>query len=170
MENHKQWYKAETKDKQDIADFLVSMNNQTQSPLTSLPGGIEGLLNLAEKNGGFLYTKEDNKIIGISQYTYGEPSKNYKNKEIGYLYLTVINPNNRRDGRRSLNLFKKYIEVFEESNSEKIKWKSYKENNQYVNRLYSKFATITKESINTQNIVSYEWTTTVDKLKNKFRL
>jgi len=169
MEN-KTWYNAKRQDREDLTNFLVKMNNETQSPLTSLPGGIEGLIDLSEINGGILYSKEENNIIGVSQYTFGEPSKNYENKDVGYFYLTVIDPNFRGDFKRSLNLFRKYVEIFDETNCNFIKWKSYKENNDYVNRLYNKFADIVDESVNTQGIVSYSWETTVDKLRDKFRL
>jgi len=171
MTNEKTWYKAKKQERKEITDFLISMNDETPIPLNSIKGGIESFLDIWEKenNGEILCSKIDNKIIGISQYTFGEPENNYQNKETGFLKLTIINPKYRNDTKRTIQLFSKYVEEFSSANFTSIKWTSLKHNNDYINKLYKKFAKVTGECLNSQQQPGYVWETTVEKLDKKIK-
>ena len=124
----------------EIKQFLEENNNIIQGiPLSSLPGGIEGTIDILIKHGNILLVREDsnNSIVGLSTFTYGDPGDEFSNKNILYIYLAAILPDFR--GVLFKSMGKRILQELEEKEMTLIRFKSPLQNEKN-NKLYDKIA------------------------------
>ncbi len=157
-----------TKNRNQCINALRKWNNEIDPPIERFPRGIEGTIDMFLKEGGIIIGGSEGEEKGISGYVLGEPSDNFSDKSIGYIYLMII-PKEFRNGRTFYQLGKATIEGIEKSNVAEVRFKSYKTHN-YNNRLYEKLATPIGEELNSQGITSVLYSTRISDLKRKLGL
>jgi hypothetical protein len=155
------------KERKKITNFLKINDNEIAVPVSQLPWGIEWTINLISEKWKIIISEKWNEIIWILLMTFWEPSKNFTNIEIGYLYLAIFNKDNRWSKEMLSWVFQKIIE---ETSKKWIKIIRFKADaaEKNTNKLYSKFANLIWHEKNTQWIECNLYEVEVDKLKTSF--
>ena len=162
------WQVASKLDKEKILEFFQRMDSQVNPPFSKLPHGLEGTIDLLYTNGKNLIAKVDQEVVGLLGYFKGIPrlteSKDFifDSKNIAYVYAFVVNPDNR--GRLTFDAVSFLGNETLKDKCNEIRFKAYKENNDLINRFYSRFANILSEEINTQGKICNLYSTTPDRL------
>lgn len=167
IENYKQ-------EKEKIIGFLEKNDNELPTPISEFPLGIEWTANLFSEKWKIIIAEIWEEIVWLLWLTFWEPSKNYENPEIGYIYLTIFNEKDRRKKNMIIWLFKKLLEEMENRWIKTIRFKA-DTTVEYNNNLYRKFAKLVCLQKNTQWIDCNLYETDVDQLykslfiENNFR-
>lgn len=132
--------------------------------LSELPGAIDGTINLCIEEGGIHLGEINGEVISLSGYTFGEPSKQFSNRNLGYVYLILIDQEFQKKLSKNINAFKdaynQLLFTFLEYNHKEARFKAYK-NNIYNNKLYAKIADPIAIEKNTGGIESVLYSTLI---------
>lgn len=162
------WQVASKSDKEKTLEFFQKMDSQVNPPFSKLPHGLEGTIDSLYSNGKNLIAKVDQEVVGLLGYFKGIPRLTETNdfvfdsKNIAYVYAFVVNPNNR--GRLTFDAIPILGTETLKDNCNEIQFKAYKEDNELINRFYSRFANVISEEINTQGKICNVYSTTPDRL------
>jgi hypothetical protein len=157
-----------------IITFLTRNDDEFMVPASQFPWWIEWVVSLFSEKGKIIIAEKWEEIIGLLWITFGEPSKNYENKEIGYLYLLLVEEKYRRRRENALGFFQKMLEEMNVKWVKTIRFKTFVEED-YLNTLYRKFARCIWVAKNTQWRDCNLYEANVDELysavilKNNFR-
>lgn len=138
-------------DKDRIVKFLKNNDNELPTPISEFPLGIEWTANLFSEKWKIIIAEVWEEIVGLLWITFWEPSKNYENLEIGYIYLAIFDNKNRRKKAMIIWLFKELLELMQKKWIKTIKFKA-DVTVEYNNNLYKKFARFVWSQKNTQGI------------------
>lgn len=122
-------------DEAAIIDFLWSVKEDLWLSEKSAAAKITKLL---FERGGALASYDGNELIAILGYFIGEPSHNYTNKEVGFIYVTAL-AKPYRLSRVMWNGLGFMIRHLEKIGVKEIRCHA-REQDRYTNRLYSHFA------------------------------
>lgn len=136
-------------DKDKIISFLTKNDNELAVPVSRFPWWIEWTVQLLSEKGKILIAEHKEDIIWLLLMTFWEPSKNYENQEIWYLYLLMIETNNRRKKWIIIWFFQKVLEEMKTKWIKKIRFKA-DATVDYNNNLYKKIAKVLYKQQNTQ--------------------
>jgi len=56
--------------------------------VSSFPGGVDGTIKMLKEKGNILVAVNNDSVLGVVGYTFGEPSKDFLNTGIAYVYIT----------------------------------------------------------------------------------
>jgi hypothetical protein len=146
-----------------ISNFLHKNDSEFFAPVSELPWWIQWTINICLEKGKIIIAEKAEEIIGLLGITYGEPSKDFINIDIWYIYIIIIDKNNRKQKWLSLKLLKKLIEELKNKWIEKIRFKT-DINSEYNNKLYKKVANIIWVEENNAWIICNLYETNVDRL------
>jgi len=155
-----------TKNRNQCIDVLGRWNDEIDPPIARFPRGIEGTVDMFLEEGGIVIGGPMGNEKGISGYVLGEPSNNFSDKSIGYIYLMII-PKKFRTGRTFYQLGMTTLEEIEKSDVTEVRFKAYKTHD-YNNKLYGKIAKLVGDEPNSQGIVSSLYSSEISDIKKKF--
>lgn len=153
--------------KDKVIAFLKKNDKELAVPVSQFPWWIEGTVNLFFQKGKIIVWEKQDEIIWLLWITFWEPSKNYENVEIWYLYLLLINKASRWKKDIVVWFFKKLLEEMRDKGIKTIRFKA-DATVSYNNRLYSKFANTIWCQKNTQWIDCNLYEADVNKLYESF--
>lgn len=156
-------------EKAKIIKFLIQNDNELAVPISQYPWGIEWTVKLFSEKGKILIAEKENEIIWLLGITFWEPSKNYENPEIWYLYLLLFEKQNRNKRDVVVGFFKKLIEEMKENGIHTIRFKA-DVHVKYTNQIYSKFAKCIWSQKNTQWIECNLYEANIEELYKSFFL
>ena len=135
-------------DRSDIGDFLESVKEDFAGFDRNV---IDNVVERTFKRGGAIAAYQDKSMVGMLGYLHGEPSLNFANREVGYMYLTALAPRVRLtrvfpDGL----LFT--MQIMQDIGIEQVRFHALK-TNPYTNRLYERFARCIGEEENLRGYV-----------------
>jgi hypothetical protein len=131
-----EWRKLDITEQDVAMSLFFRWNDETIPRLSECPGGIAGVTDMLYSEGGILIAEND-EYGGIGGYTFGEPRKNFKNKDLAYIYALIIDRKYR--GAIFRNFLKTFSDVLAESGVEEVRFKGTV--GERVNHLYEKIAT-----------------------------
>ena len=144
-----------------IHDFLWSIKDDF---VASLPDKqtIEEITQLLFDKGGALAGYRDDKMIALLGYFWGEPSKDYRNKDVCFVYIIGLTKSLRRtrivhEGLRYM------IETFRSKGIHNLRFQA-AETDQYMNRLYSLIAKPLGKEIHRRGFPCILYEATVDEV------
>ena len=138
-----------TDEKEKIIDFLTKNDKELAVPISSFPWWIKETVHLLSEKGKIIIAEKWEEILWLLWITFGEPSKNYENQDIWYLYLLLLDTKSRRKRGIILWVFQKILEEMKSRWIQTIRFKA-DTNVIYNNNLYKKFAKIIDTQNNTQ--------------------
>lgn len=118
-----------------IVEFLWSIRADLR---LSERSDIWEITELLFEKGGVIVGYKNDQVIGVLGYFLGEPSRNYANKEVGFIYFTAIAKVHRMTRFFSQGL-RFTMELFQEMGLQTVRFHA-GEDDRYTNRLYSHFA------------------------------
>ena len=118
-----------------IIDFLFSIGDELHLQTRS---DAEKITDLLFEHGGAFTGYHGDTIVGVVGYFLGEPSCNYANKEVGFIYVTAIAKAHRlsRMMWNGLGIMLRHLHTL---GVKEIRCHA-REQDRYTNRLYSHFA------------------------------
>lgn len=161
------WEPCSTRHFDLIYSFLKDMDKEGATPLSSFPQGIKGIIDLGYEKGVLMLGKVEGVVVGFATYTIGDPINNFKEKDLGYLYLLVIAPKFRRNPAFARSFLKRFTLHMDWEGLTTIKFKAHKKE-AYLNNLYSKIANIEKGELNAQGQPCWKYVSSVNNWKEKF--
>lgn len=150
-----------------ISEFLKENDNELAVPVSQYPWGIEWTINLFSEKWKIIIAEKWEEIVWLLGITFWEPSKNYENPEIEYLYLLLFEKHSRWKRAMIAGFFQKLIEEMKKRWVKKIRFKA-DANVEYTNRLYSKFAKLIWCEKNTQWIDCNLYEAEISELETSF--
>ncbi|MBT3405317.1 GNAT family N-acetyltransferase [archaeon] len=143
------WRVCSGQDRNEVIGFLTEMDREISPPVSTFPGGLGGVVDLFLKKGKILIAEYKTKPVGLLGYCLGEPSTDYCDSSVGYIYLTILHPEYRGKPSISKELLKRVTKEMEIDGVKEVRFKAYKDN-EYTTELYSKLAKPVREELNTQ--------------------
>jgi ribosomal protein S18 acetylase RimI-like enzyme len=151
----------------EVEAFLEAMDREHDPPISSMPGGIAGTVSLCLERGG-MFAWEDEAIRAFCGYTLGEPSADFSNKDIAYVYFIVIAPEYRRRVDVVGSCFRAFARYLPPLGAVELRFKVVLEN-AYALRLYQKFALPLRDELNAQGVPSRLFTARLEDIAERFR-
>ncbi|MEM7028877.1 MAG: hypothetical protein AAF629_04745 [Chloroflexota bacterium] len=111
---------------------------------------IEQTTELLFQEGGTIAGYQQGELVGILGYLLGEPSQNYINKDVGYIFVTALLP-----AVRLTRLFREGLaftmHTLQDLGIQQVRFHAAK-TDRYTNRLYAHFAQCIGEEVNRRGI------------------
>lgn len=161
------WRVCSKQDRREAIEFLGDMDREISPPISEFPGGLEGTVDSFLERGKILIAERQTEPIGLVGYLLGEPSQNYSNPSIGYIYLAVVHPEYRNKPTIVKELLRRITAEMDSDGVREVRFKAFKDNN-YTNELYSKLAKPIGEEHNTQGKLCVLYGVDLQKWKERF--
>ena len=126
-----------SQNREGLIEFLDKWKDETDPSVSLLPGGVEGTVDMLIDKGEVVVGLDNEQVVSLCGYTFGEPDNNFDNTSIGYVYVAITDPKCRgkffREGFR---------EVVNRMKSKRISEMRFKANSKddRMNNFYRKFA------------------------------
>ena len=137
---------AET-DKVSVTDFLLSIGEELYIDSRKT---AEDIVHFTFARGGMVASYADDQIVGVGGYLCGDPSANFANQDIGFLYLAAVEKTYRlsRVFSRGLSFTINHLKSL---GVRELRLHA-REEDPYTNRLYSHFAKPLRKEPNMRGI------------------
>lgn len=156
--NKKGWKIATGEDLEATYRFFYEFRDATNPPFSTYPHGIRGTLEVLLSDGKLLIAEDETdgetNVVGLLGYFHGTPhlesdgSFTYRDREIGYVYCFVIAPEHRHPYSYQAVPF--LAKCLLEDGHEEARFRTYRDNNDLINKLYRKHGTFVREETNIQ--------------------
>ena len=127
------------------------------------PPPAEYIQKVLVDHGGVLAARQDNELVGVLGYTYGEPSAAFVNKDIFYIYYLLIANAHRNSVQGIKSLLRALISILYSAHALEIRFKAIA-SNQRANRFYGRIGKRLYEESNDAGEVCNLYATTLDNL------
>ncbi len=154
------WKIATTADYDAAYAFFDSVKDATNPPFSTYPGGIRGNLESVLTHGTLLAAEAETEgvreIVGLLGYFHGVPRfesgklAGFTEPEVGYVYYFVIAPAHRHP--LSYRLVPFLARCMLADGHEEARFRTYRDNNDMINKLYRKHGTFLREETNVQGV------------------
>ncbi len=141
---------------EEVINFFTAMDKHFTPPY-SATNGISNTLQLIAEKGGALIKKRNDRIIGLSCYTHGEPVKDYENKDVLYVIFTILDPNERNKKSIITGYLQSLFFLSEEEHHTEIRFKA-RESNPLLNKMYQKVGRILYQEHNLKGVLCNVYT------------
>lgn len=145
---------------EEVIHFFTSMDIHFTPPYATT-NGIRNTLQLISEKGGALIKKRNNRIIGLSCYTHGEPVKDYKNKDVLYVIFILFDPVERNKKSVITSYLQSLLFLIEEESYTEIRFKA-RVNDPSLNRMYQKIGRVLYQEENLKGVLCNVYT--IDKV------
>lgn len=153
---------------EEVINFFTAMDKHFTPPY-SATNGIRNTLQLIAEKGGALIKKRNDRIIGLSCYTHGEPVKDYENKDVLYVIFIISDPDERNKTSVITGYLQSLYFLIEEGNHTEIRFKA-RVNDPSLNRMYRKIGRILYQEKNLKDVLCNVYSIDKAGLKNWLKL
>lgn len=131
------WFKEcdPQQDGRAVTDLLFSVKDELRLPDRT---AADRITTLCFENGGVIGAYAAQELVGICGYFYGDPARDFENKEIAFLYVGAIVDAHRRTGIFARGLLFG-LKVMAGDGAQAIRLQA-EAGNPVTNRLYARFA------------------------------
>ena len=161
------WRICSNDDRSEAIEFLRKMDREFSPPISEFPKGLEGTVDSFLQRGKILIAEQQTELVGLVGYLLGEPSKNYSNPSVGYIYLAVLHPEYRNRPIIVKELSRRITTEMDIDGVKEVRFKAYLNDN-YVNKLYLKLAKPIGKELNTQGVLSTLYGVDLNEWKERF--
>ena len=155
------WRKLDTQEKDLAIKLFNRWDSETSPRISECSGGITGTVEQLYNHGGILVA-EGRDYCGLGAYCFGEPTKNFENKETCYIYDLVIDKESR--GVAIKGFAKTLLEEMISNEASELKFKG--EIGNPVNRLLIKIGEPLAIEKNAAGTYSILYSTDINQLKD----
>lgn len=123
------------RDEAVLADFIMTVKDELYLPDRA---AVTAMLDLLYREGGICAVYDRDTICGVLGFFYGEPARDFGNKEVVFLYVAAIAPAYRLSRVFHYGLLSA-LRAFQRQGKREIRLQA-EAANPYTNKLYSRFA------------------------------